>query len=132
MTAWIQSAIIAVMFLAAHSGAFADETKPGDKVAAKFSDGSHYLATVTAASGAQFDVLYDDGDKGDVAAGDMVRTDADLGIAAGARVLACWQGARMYPGTVTMRTQDLYTVKWDDGSAPLEVPRGKIAPLPDR
>jgi hypothetical protein len=67
-----------------------------------------------------------------VAATDMFLVDAGRGIVVGARVLACWSGARMYPGTVTARTQNNYAVKWEDDSAPSEIARGKIAPLPAR
>ena len=76
---------------------------------------------------------YGDGDKGD---GGRWRHGArgcgSREIAVGAHVLACWQGAQMYPGTVTARSGNSYTVKWDDGDTPLEVPREKIAPLPGR
>ena len=103
----------------------------GTSVAAKWGVGSFYIATIagTDADG-KYLVNYGDGDKGAVAAADMVPVNAALEIPIGAHVLACWHTAVMYPGTVTARTGDKYTVKWDDGSAPLEVPREKIAPLP--
>ncbi len=132
MKPWIQAAIIAVMFLTAHSGTFADEAKPGDKVAAKWSDGGHYLATVTAVSGGQLAVLFDDGDKGTVGAADLLRVSRNANFATGDRVLAAWKSARMFPGTVTAKTEFTVTVKWEDGDEPLEVPREKIAPLPAR
>src|SRR6185436_20795750 len=86
MKAWIQTAIIAATFFAAPSGIFADEAKPGDKVAAKWNDGGHYLATVTAANGGQFDVLYDDGDKATVGAADLIRVRRDANFAVGDHV----------------------------------------------
>ena len=61
-----------------------------------------------------------------------MRVDANREIEIGGRVLACWAGAAMDPGTVTEREGNRYTVKWDDGSAPQAVPREKIAPLPAR
>jgi hypothetical protein len=130
MKAWIQTAIIAVMFFAAHSGALADEAKPGDKVAAKWSDGGHYLATVTAADGAQYEVLYDDGEKATVGAADLIRVRRDANFAVGDHVLAAWKSATMFPGTVTAKTEFTVTVKWDDGDAPLEVARDRVVALP--
>ncbi len=109
------------------------EFAAGTAVAAKWGGDAYYIAKVTGfTDGGKYRVEYGDGDKGEVEARDMVRVSADRGIAVGARVLACWTGARMYPGVVTMRTQDRYTVKWDDGSQPSEVPREKIAPLSER
>lgn len=105
----------------------------GTSVAAKWGAGSYYIATITGgAEGGKFHVEYGDGDTGDVVAGDMVPVDAKREIPIGAPVLACWIGAGMFPGTVTARTGNNYTVKWDDGDAPREVPREKIAPLPNR
>ena len=129
MKPWIQTAIIAVMFLTAHSGTFADEAKPGDKVAAKWSDGGHYLATVTAVSGGQLAVLFDDGDKATVGAADLLRVSRNANFAAGDRVLAAWKIARMFPGTVTAKTEFTVTVKWEDGDEPLEVARDRVVML---
>ena len=129
MKTWIQAAIIAVIFFAAHSGTFADEAKPGDKVAAKWSDGGVYLATVTAASGAQFDVLFDDGDKATVGAADLIRVSHNANLAVGDRVLAAWRTARMLPGTVAAKTEFTVTVKWEDGDEPLEVARDRVVSL---
>jgi len=105
----------------------------GSSVAAKWGNSSFYIATITGRdTNGKYLVAYGDGDKGAVAAGDIVRVDAEREIAIGARVLACWAGAAMYQGTVTSRNGNQYTVKWDDGSAPLALPREKIAPLPAR
>ena len=65
-------------------------------------------------------------------------TDADLlpvakpnEIVPGRRVMACWQSAKMYPGTVIEANgAQSVIVKWDDGSAPSEVAKEKIALLP--
>ena len=129
MKAWIQTAIIAVIFFAAHSGIFADEAKPGDKVAAKWSDGGHYLATVTAANGGQYDVLFDDGDKATAGAADLIRVRRDANFAVGDHVRAAWKSAAMFPGTITAKTEFTVTVKWDDGDAPLEVARDRVVAL---
>lgn len=129
MKTLIQTAILAVMAFAAQLAAFADEARPGDKVAAKWSDGRHYLATVTAARGGQFDVLYDDGDKGTVGADALIRVPLNANFAVGDRVLAAWQGAGMFPGMVTAKTEFAVTVKWDDGDAPVEVARDRVVML---
>ena len=118
---------------AAPAGAPAGALAVGTSVAAKWGASAFYIATIagTDADG-KYLVNYGDGDKGAVASMDIVRVDANREIAIGARVLACWAGAAMYPGTVTEREGNRYTVKWDDGSAPQAVPREKIAPLPAR
>ena len=129
MKTWIQTAIIAVIFFTAHSGTFADEAKPGDKVAAKRDDGGHYLAIVTAAGGGQFDVLFDNGDKATVGAADVTRVSRDANFAVGDQVIAAWRGTVMFPGTVSAKTEFTVTVKWDDGDEPLEVARDRVALL---
>jgi hypothetical protein len=121
--------ILAAITCAAFTGAFADEPKPGDKVAAQWTDGGYYLATVTGAEGGSFDVLYDDGDKGKVAATDLIAISRGELFNAGDHVLAAWKNARMFPGTVTATTQFTVTVKWDDGDAPLEVARDRVVHL---
>ncbi len=129
MKQWMSSLLLAAIFLTAHTLTFADDAKPGDKVAAKWSDGRHYLATVTAAGGGRFDVLYDDGDKATVGAADLIRISRDADFAIGDKVLAAWNGAGMFPGTVTAKTEFTVTVKWDDGDAPLEVARDRVVKL---
>ena len=119
------------MFFAAHSGTFADDAKPGDQVAAKWGNSSSYIATITSVeANGKYSVKYGDGDTGMVAPADVVRVHAAEPIPVGSHVLACWASAQMYSGTVTARNGDRYTVKWDDGDAPGEIPREKIAPLP--
>lgn len=104
--------------------------KPGDKVAALWSDGGYYLGRVTAVNGGNCEVLYDDGDQGTVTAGELMRTAAateTIGI--GARVLAAWRGAQMFTGAVTAETEYTVTVRWDDGDAPLAVAKDRVAVL---
>jgi hypothetical protein len=102
-------------------------------VAAKWGANSFYIATIAGVdANGKYLVNYGDGDKGAVAARDVVCVDSAQEIPIGAHVLACWRGAQMFPGTVTARSGNQYTVKWDDGDTPLEVPREKIAPLPAR
>jgi hypothetical protein len=100
--------------------------QPGQTACARWS-GTWYLATVTAANGDQWDVLYADGDRATLAAADLHELPGDPGLQAGDKVLAIWNnGARFYAGEVMETCQLSYKVKWDDGSDPSWVPAGKI------
>ena len=108
----------------------ANSFKPGDTVAALWSDGGYYLGRVTAVKGGQFEVLYDDGEQAVVSAGELVRTAAATeSIAVGTRVLAAWKGARMFTGEVMAAAERTVTVRWDDGDAPLVVAKDRVAVL---
>ena len=116
---------------AAPAAAPAGALAVGTSVAAKWGASSFYIATIAGVDAdGKYLVNYGDGDKGAVAGLDIVRVDANRDIPVGARVLACWVSAAMYPGTITARTGNRFTVKWDDGSTPSEVAREKIVPLP--
>ncbi len=107
------------------SGA-SDQIAAGDTVAAKWTDGDYYLATVTNVEGDSISVTYvDDGTSRAVPTAD-VRTIPDVTFAVGDRVLAVWSSAHFYPGEVTAVEGTTYTVKWDDGSTPSAVEAGKI------
>lgn len=98
----------------------------GQTVAAKWTDGKLYLASVTAVDGKNVTVTYaDDGSSGKVPATD-VRAIPDTTFAIGDRVLAVYSGGRLYAGEVTKVEGTTYTVKWDDGSQPSTVEAGKI------
>ncbi len=98
----------------------------GRYVAAKWTDGSLYLATVTAVDGDNVTVTYtDDGSSMTVPATD-IREIPDMTFAVGDRVLAVWSGGRFYAGEVSKVDGTTYTVKWDDGSDPSTVEAGKI------
>jgi len=98
----------------------------GQTVAATWTDGSLYLATVTAVDGDKATVTYtDDGSSKTVPAAD-VRAIPSATFAVGDRVLAVWSGGRFYAGEVTKVEGTMYTVKWDDGSQPSGVAAGKI------
>jgi len=98
----------------------------GESVAAVWSDGGLYLATVTAVDGDQITVTYaDDGSSKTVAAAEC-RPIPDATFAVGDRVLAVWAAGRFYPGEVTAVEGSMSTVKWDDGSTPSQVEAGKI------
>ncbi len=70
------------------------------------------------------------GDKATVPAADVIAIPRGTAFKTGDIVLAPWKTAQMFPGTVTAVARFAVTVKWDDGSAPSEVVRAKIAPLP--
>jgi hypothetical protein len=123
----IQSALIAAMLLTAQPTLFSEEAKPGDRVAAKWTDGGFYLATVVAAQSGKVVVLYDDGDTGTVLPADVKGPLRNTDINAGEPVLAPWKTARMFPGVVTATTAHTVTVRWDDGDTPLEVAKARIA-----
>jgi predicted small lipoprotein YifL len=98
----------------------------GQSVAARWTDGKLYLATVTAVAGENVTVTYtDDGSSATVPATD-VRAIPDTTFAVGDRVLAVWSGGRFYPSEVSKVEGTTYTVKWDDASQPSTVEAGKI------
>jgi hypothetical protein len=99
----------------------------GDRVAARWRK-AWYLAKVVAVEGGVHSVVYDDGDTGALSAADLIPVAAEAEIAAGERVLACWDGKpRMYPGLVEKKTSKGCVVSWEDGTKPSEVPFGQIA-----
>ena len=130
MKTWIRTSIIATMFFAAHSGTFADDAKPGDQVAARWGRFSYYIATITSVeANGKYSVKYGDGDTGVVASADIEPVDGARELPIGTHVLACLNGSVMYPGTITARRDNRYTVKWDDGDTPREIERDRIAPV---
>jgi len=99
----------------------------GQPVAARWTDTSLYLATVTAVDGDNVTVTYaDDGSSRTVSASADVRAIPDAAFAVGDRVLAVWASGRFYEGTVSKVDGTTYTVKWDDGSDPSPVEAGMI------
>ena len=97
---------LAAFCLAAFTAALAGDANPGDRVAAKSTDGTWHIATATAARGTEFDVLYDTGDKAALPAADVIAIPRGTGFKTGNIVLAPWRTSQMYPGTVTARTQN--------------------------
>lgn len=100
--------------------------KTGDRVAAPWG-GGQYIGSVTAVSGDKADVLYDD-DKvnREIAVSDLVVVVVKTWNV-GDQVMAVWSSGKFYSGVITQaKAGDLYTVKWDDGSAPSDVEAAKI------
>jgi hypothetical protein len=98
----------------------------GDSVAARWTDGSLYLATVESVEGDQVAVTYaDDGSTATVAAAD-VRAIPATTFSEGDRVLAVWSKGRFYAGKVTKANGSSYVIAWDDGSTPSTVAADRI------
>lgn len=103
------------------------EIQAGAKVAAVWGTDSWYTATVSTVKGNQYDVAYDDGTTGTVDAAGIKILPTDPQIGVGDSVMAAWQGgAKLYSGVVTEIQGDDYIVKWDDGSEPSPIAKGKI------
>ncbi len=101
----------------------------GQRVAAKWTDGKYYLATIKTADGDDYGVHYADGDKGVVHGKDMHAIAPPGTLQVGDHVMAVWKGAQMYPGVITSMSGGKALVKWDDGDTPLAVPEDRIARL---
>ena len=99
----------------------------GDMVAAQwFRD--WYRGKITANINGTYAVLYDDASKGRLAQDDLIPLVRPNEVRIGDRVLACWDnGPRMFPGKVESINRQTATVRWEDGTAPTEVPLTAIA-----
>lgn len=102
------------------------EFKVGDTVAARWTDGNMYLATVLSADGNVVTVKYVDDQSVRNVGQQEVRSIRRRRWAEGDKVLAVWALGRFYPGTVVKAGATRCTVKWDDGSPPTQVTVGKI------
>jgi hypothetical protein len=87
-----------------------------------------YRAKVTHNINGTYAVLYDDQTKGRLALDDLIPIARPNEIRTGNRVLACWDGKpKMYPGKVESISGQTVTVRWEDGSAPTQVPLDAVA-----
>lgn len=120
-----QKSVLLIVFLSVLSSVvFA--LKPGQPVCAKWG-GADYFATVVSLEGEKVNVVYGDGDKAELNAGEVREIPWDPELKAGDPVLASWDNsAKLYTGTVIEVCQMSYKVKWDDGSAPSWVPATRI------
>lgn len=99
----------------------------GEAVAARWRR-AWYLAEVTSVDAGVHAVRYADGETGSLSAGDVIPVALAAEIAAGERVLACWNGKpQMFPGTVVSKSDEGCVVRWEDGTKPSEVPFGQVA-----
>ncbi len=127
----VRTSLVIILLLAAGSGLVAcgspaSSFEVDEIVAAKWTDGSLYLATVTAIDDGNVTVTYtDDGSSATLPPTD-IRPIADTPFVVGDRVLAVWSGGRFYAGEVSKVDGTTYTIKWDDGSDPSTVEAGKI------
>lgn len=98
----------------------------GEPVAAKWST-MWYGATVIGPDGDKYVVKYSDGTVGTVAAADVRRVLRRDEVKVGRHVIAKWNTATWYPGTVLAVDEAGATIKWDDGSSPSHAAFGNIA-----
>lgn len=99
----------------------------GAPVAARWQDGKWYFGHIADIDGGRYAVDYADGDKGTVGMGEILPIAPPHQIVIGARVMAVWKGATMYPGTVIQVYGGKARVQWDDGDLPLDVPLDQVA-----
>lgn len=106
--------VLAVGFVACAKD---DPYKVGTHVAAKWSDGAYWGATVTGNANGKYQIKYDDGSQGEVTVAELKQITPKSDIKAGDHVLAVWStNGKMYPGTVQEIQSNGAMVKWDDGS----------------
>ncbi len=96
-----------------------DPYKVGTHVAAKWSDGDYWGATITGNNGGKYQIKYDDGTQGEVTAAELKSITPKADIKVGDKVLGVWStNGKMYKGTVQEIQGAGVIVKWDDGSEP--------------
>lgn len=106
----------------------ADAYKVGDHVAAKWSDGKYWTATITGIDGSKYNVAYDDGTAGSVTKDGLKPIAAQADLKVGDAVWAVWSGnSKMYEGTIQELQSGGAIIKWNDGSMPSLANYGKIA-----
>ncbi|MCU0517167.1 MAG: hypothetical protein MUC60_09940 [Oscillatoria sp. Prado101] len=107
--------------------------KPGNTVAAKWSEGGYYFARIVSVKGDSYDIIHGDGNTATLSARDIIPISPAAGtIKVGDSILGVWEGDRMYTGTVTEKIEggNAYIVQWDKGTTPSVVPASQIAKLP--
>ena len=90
----------------------------GDTVAAEWDDGYLYLAEVTAVDDTEITVTYLDDDTSGTLETTQVFMVEEKEWEVDDRVLAVWNIARFYSGTISAVEGSDYMVAWDDGSEP--------------
>lgn len=98
----------------------------GQSVAAVWTDGNLFLATITKVEGDKITVQYADDQTIRTVAKSDVRPIPRKTWAVGEKVQAVWTSGRFYPGVITREVGASYEVKWDDGSEPTDVTVEKI------
>jgi hypothetical protein len=100
---------------------------PGDVVAAKWTDGKWYLATIVRADDVYTVKYEDDTEQPDLTDAGVRATVAGYAVDVGDAVLAEWEkGQRLYSARVLARHDDGVQVAWEDGSEPKRVPFGRF------
>ncbi|MBI5541972.1 MAG: DUF4537 domain-containing protein [Bacteroidia bacterium] len=100
--------------------------KTGMSVAAKWTDGNYYLATIKTITGETYAVDYADGSNGEVKVTDLKLITEKSDLKAGDKVQAVWAGAKFYPGKIKELKEKGAIIIWDDGTTESEVVFGKI------
>jgi len=96
-----------------------DPYKIGTHVAAKWSDGNYWGATIIGNANGKYQMKFDDGTSNEVSASEIKMITPKGDIKTGDKVLAVWvTNGRMYNGVVQEVQADGAIVKWDDGSTP--------------
>lgn len=99
----------------------------GDLVAAQYHT-DWYSGRITGLVNGTFAVRYDDNTTGKLVASQLIPVADPATLRVGDRVLAVWSNdARMYPGRVKAIDGPKARIKWEDGSAPSDVPLKAIA-----
>jgi hypothetical protein len=100
--------------------------KAGMSVAAKWTDGNYYLATIKNVTGDMYAVDYADGSNGEVKLTDLKMITEKANLKAGDKVFAVWAGAKFYAGKLKEMKETGAIITWDDGTTESEVVFGKI------
>jgi len=99
----------------------------GMTVAAKWTDGNYYLATITKIESGKYFVKYADGAEGEAKDYDLRNTAKKSDLSNGKKVIAVWVGSKFYSGTIKELKPSVAVISWDDGTADSEVEYDKIA-----
>jgi hypothetical protein len=100
--------------------------KAGMSVAAKWTDGNYYLATIKTITGDKCEVDYADGSSGEVKVLDLKTITEKTNLKVDDKVLAVWAGAKFYTGKIKEISKMGAIITWDDGTVESEVAFGKI------
>jgi hypothetical protein len=100
------------------------------KVAAKWTDGNYYLATVSNVEGDRVSIVFADDSSTKTVKSSELRPIPIRVWAVGDKVLAVWSTGRFFEGVITNAAPPRYTVKWADGTTPSTVTADRIMAVP--
>lgn len=99
--------------------------KVGDSVAISWM-ATWYLGRVTALKGEKYEVLLADNATAVADSKNIKLMPSDPELAVGEKVLALWGTVGLYPAVILAIKPEGFQVKWEDGSAPSIVTKGRI------